>query len=327
MRARLHALRDAIRETQPDVVIAHAPHINVQTLLAYRDCPVIVAEHGDVALNAVTRGTGSSGLGQWRKALWYRLRRFTYGRAARVVSVSSAVDRNVSWVGSAHRLLIHDPLTLQHDRAAEALPIGVDPNRPWLISVGRLAYAKGFDVLLSAFAQIASRFPDWQLVIVGDGELRSELENQAKPLGEQVIFTGALANPSSLLKRARWFAMASRYEGFPIAHGEALLCGIPVIATDCPSRPKRRFESRPPAGGIRELMADGKGGVLVPNDDPSAFAAALARCMSDGLLRARCASEAKALAERFSLSRVVDEWEKLIGEVCATAGIGVLGSG
>jgi GalNAc-alpha-(1->4)-GalNAc-alpha-(1->3)-diNAcBac-PP-undecaprenol alpha-1,4-N-acetyl-D-galactosaminyltransferase len=114
--------------------------------------------------------------------------------------------------------------------------------------------------------------------------------------------------------------MASRYEGFPIAHGEALLCGVPVIATDCPSRPRRWFETHPPPGGIRELLRERSGSILVPPEDPATLAEVMARCMSDGILRARLANETRQAAERFSLPSVLHKWETLFAEVVSGRG-------
>lgn len=310
--ARSRELREAIMATEPEVVIAHAPHINVQTLLACPDYPTIVTEHGDVRLR-----TDEQGPWLWRKGLWYGMRRLVYDRASKVVSVSRAVDANVRWVTPARRVVIHNPLTCSAPRSAVTLPRHADPERPWLISVGRLAHAKGFDLLLRAFASVARAFPDWQLIIVGDGALRTSLEEQAKPLREQVVLAGAIRDPLPLVRRSQWFVTASRYEGFPIAPGEALLCGVPVIATECPSRPRRAFERAAPPGGIRELLAQDRGAVLVPTEDVRALSAALERCMSDPRLRKRLAAEAPAVAERFSLERVMNEWESAIQEVAS----------
>lgn len=308
--ARAREWRAAIRATEPEVVIAHAPHVNVQTLLACPDYPTIVTEHGDVRWRMDERGAWL-----WRKALWYAMRRLVYDRARKVVSVSRAVDANVRWVAPARRVVIHNPLTCPPSSGTVTLPRNADPDRPWLISVGRLAHAKGFDLLLRAFASVASAFPDWQLIIVGDGTLRMSLEAQAKPLGEQVVFAGAIREPLPLVRRSQWFVTASRYEGFPIAPGEALLCGVPVIATDCPSRPRRFLEALAPPGGIRELLAEDRGAVLVPTENVGALSAALERCMSDQRLRNRLATEARAATERFSLERVINEWESVIQEV------------
>jgi len=312
--ARLKVLRAAIEATQPDVVISHAAQINVPTLLALRgrSVPVIVTEHGDVPVRQDLAGPWL-----WKKWLWYRLRRLCYSSAFKVVSVSAAIDRNFAWLPDARRRVIHNPFApLDRHPMPARLPPGLAPDRPWIASMGRLTYAKGFDVLLAAFARIAAAFPEWQLVIVGDGDLRGPLQRQAGALlaNDRIIFAGALAEPFALLQQARFFVMASRYEGFPMAHGEALACGLPVIASDCPSRPLKRGERGTVAGGVRELVRDSIDGVLVPSEDPAALAHAMADLIENPDKRLRLARQAAPGIERFSCAKIVDDWEQLLAQ-------------
>jgi GalNAc-alpha-(1->4)-GalNAc-alpha-(1->3)-diNAcBac-PP-undecaprenol alpha-1,4-N-acetyl-D-galactosaminyltransferase len=318
-RARLKQLRDAITASGPDVVIAHAPQINVPTLLALRGerIPVIVTEHGDVPIRPDTARPWL-----WKKWVWYRLRRYSYRSAFKVVSASAAIDRNVAWLACERRAVIHNPFApIAVAAPAMKLPDGLSPDRPWIASVGRLSAAKGHDVLLDAFAHIAGQFPQWQLVIVGDGELREKLQRQAHDLVEskQVVFTGALASPFSLLRRARLYVMASRYEGFPMALGEALCAGLPVIASDCPSRPRRFMERARTAGGVRELVEDGVNGVLVPSEHPQALAEAMVRLIENPQEGQRLAQRAAASMSRYSAEKIVADWERLIDEARAGA--------
>ena len=299
----LRVLRRALVESRPHVVIAHMARCNVHALLALTGSgiPVIVTEHGDVSPT------------QWRKALHYRLRRACYRSAFRVVSVSHAVDRNFDWIAPEHRAVIANPI------AVKPLPADVHQVvRDEIVSVGRLSHAKGFDILLDSFARIARKFPRWRLVVVGDGEERSRLERQAEhlQLGSRVLFTGALADPSAFLRRARLFVMASRYEGFPLAHGEALACGLPIIATDCPSRPLRRHEHFVP-GGVRELVLPGVNGVLVTRDNPGALARAMAALMADGRTRRQYALRAPEVLERVTPEKIADAWEEVIAQAIA----------
>jgi GalNAc-alpha-(1->4)-GalNAc-alpha-(1->3)-diNAcBac-PP-undecaprenol alpha-1,4-N-acetyl-D-galactosaminyltransferase len=309
--SRLKRLQRAIAATAPDVVVAHAPQINVPTLLALRGrpVPVVVTEHGDVPIRPDALRPDL-----WKKWLWYRLRRPCYRWAFRVVSASEAIDRNFAWLPRQRRSVIHNPFqTVSGQPMPAQLPPGLASQRPWLVSMGRLSHAKGFDVLLAAFSRIAARFPEWQLLILGDGELRDELRRQASHSipSDQVIFAGALPQPFALLQRAKVFVMASRYEGFPMAHGEALSCGLPVIATDCPSRPLARSEGTI-AGGVRELVRDGVDGVLVPCEDPAALASAMAQLIEDPGRRERLAQQAAPGMNRYSSDRIVDAWEELL---------------
>lgn len=316
--ATMRRLKIAIDATHPDVVIAHAPRPNVMTLLAMlrSPYPVIVTEHGDVATRP---SSGKPWL--WRKWVWYRLRRYCYARAEKVVSVSAAIDRNVAWLPKERRAIIHNPFSAVDSSSIPApLPAGASPERPWLISLGRLSHAKGYDILIEAFATIARQFPQWQLVVVGDGALRESLERQAAPLGDQIVFAGAIPNPFTLLRQAQLFVMASRYEGFPMAHGEALMCGLPVIATDCPSGTRQSFGSDRDSGGVRELIRDGIDGILVAPQDAAALAKAMATCMADAALRERLARAAPLGVARFSHESILDTWQGLFNEVCALKG-------
>ena len=299
----LRVLRRALIESRPHVVIAHMARCNVHALLALAGSgiPVIVTEHGDVSPT------------HWRKAFHYRLRRACYRSAFRVVSVSQAVDRNFGWIAPESRAIIANPI------AVKPLPADVHlVVRDEIVSVGRLSHAKGFDILLDAFARIARKFPRWRLVIVGDGEERSKLERQVAhlQLGGRVLFTGALADPSAFLRRAKLCVMASRYEGFPLAHGEALACGLPVIATDCPSRPLTRHEHFVP-GGVRELVLPGVNGVLVTRDNPGALARAMAALMADGRTRHQYAGRTQEVLERVTPERIADAWEQVIAQAIA----------
>jgi glycosyltransferase involved in cell wall biosynthesis len=233
------------------------------------------------------------------------------------VSVSEAVDHNVAWLPARRRAVIPNPIACPPADAADAsAPPHMDAHGEFLVSMGRLSHAKGFDVLIQAFALVAPDFPHWKLLIIGDGELRDALEAQTAALGlkERILFCGALLQPFALLRRAQLFVMASRYEGFPLAHGEALACGLPVIASDCPSAPARGGGS-PRPGGVRELIRRATDGILTPCEDPAALARAMATLMREPAVRRQFARNAPAAAARFAPSRVVDAWEDLLGQI------------
>ena len=291
---RFLALRRAIQVINPDLVISFVARENILTLISLwqTNYPVIVTEHNDQRF----RSCGQP---------WEQIRHIVYPWAAQVVSVSEGVNHYFNWLPKAKKSVIYNPfVTPKNVQKLINLPQGVNPENQWITAMGRLIEQKGFDLLLTAFAKIAHRYPSWQLLILGEGELRKQLEKLTEHLGlkDRVIFAGVINNPFSLLARSQFFVMSSRFEGFPMAHGEALACGLPVIATDCPSGPK-------------EIIRDGIDGILVPNEDVDALAEAMERLISNEEMRKELAARAVEVTQRFSLEKVMQDWEKLFTKI------------
>lgn len=195
------------------------------------------------------------------------------------------------------------------DRLRRELPVHpwADGTHALVAAVGRLCPQKGFDVLLEAFALVAAALPSARLIVLGKGSDRGDLVRQAAALGitDRVDFPGWLPNPYALLSRATVFTMSSRYEGFPNALLEAMACGVPVVATDCPSGPSEILE-----GGV---------GILVPMDDAKMLSDALRKVLQDTTLRDHLAREGRRrVEERYSLDRMVSAYERLFEEVVAS---------
>jgi len=159
---------------------------------------------------------------------------------------------------------------------------------------------KGFDRLLAACADLAHKHANWQLIILGEGEMRSELEQQIKTLGltGRVRLKGFVSNPFATFRESEFFVMSSRSEGFPYALLEAMSSGLPAVAMDC-------------ATGPREIIRDGVDGILVPNGDVKALVAAMDHLISEPGERQRLAARAGEVVARFGIDQVVAQWEAL----------------
>jgi len=178
------------------------------------------------------------------------------------------------------------PLGIDLDRFAAAEP-ALPKDGPVVGNVARLAPQKDHASLLEA----ARLLGDVRFVIVGDGELREELERRAD--GLPVELTGARDDVPELLASFDVFAFPSLFEGLCLAVIEAQAAGVPVVAT--------------PVGGIRETVVDGETGLLVPTGDPAALAAAIRRLLDEPDLARRLAGEARRrVRERYSEQRMVE---------------------
>ena len=120
-----------------------------------------------------------------------------------------------------------------------------------IISVGRLHSQKRFDRLIDAFSIIAGRYPDWHVVIFGQGQDCKKLQDQIDMLGlhNQVILCGSTTNIQEEYLKSQFYVLSSDYEGFPLVIIEAMACGVPVVSVNCPYGPS-------------EVIKDGKSGLL-----------------------------------------------------------------
>lgn len=291
---RILVLRKEICSLKPDIVISFLKETNILTLLALinTDIPVIISEQNNPRLDT------SSGL-------WDKLRTLIYPTASKVVSCSQGVNDCFDWLSKEKRAIIYNPLTpIAREQKFTNITEKVDGDNKLLVAMGRLTYQKGFDILLSAFHKIAGKYTQWQLVILGEGELRSELEKQIDDLGltNRVVLPGVIKNPFPFLKKSKIFVLSSRYEGFGNVIIEAMACGLPVISTDCPSGP-------------REIINNQVDGILVPPEDVGALASSIENLILNPEKAAKLAKTASQTVERFKLQQIVENWEELIAEV------------
>src|SRR5215470_460886 len=183
-------------------------------------------------------------------------------------------------------------------------PLPTDPPR--LLCVGRLVADKRFNLALSAFASLHSRFPGMHLIIAGDGPERAELERQAFQLGIRgsVDFLGWVAPElvPALINDATIIMMPSKHEAFPLVALQASLMARPVVATK--------------AGGLSEIIIHGETGLLVERDDFAALASAVALLLEHPHKAAQMGDAARKRAlQTFTFERHVNAYETLYAEV------------
>lgn len=296
---RLLALRRILRHTRPRIALAMMSTPNVLLACASRGIA------GLWTIGSERCYPPHAPIGR----AWTGLRKTMYGRLSAVVALTGECAKWVEGHTAARRVrvipnAIAFPLP---DNIPRIHPMSLcAPGRKILLAVGRLDAVKNLEALVSAFAQLAHCFPQWDLVILGEGPQRPLLEAaiRGKLLEGRILLPGIAGNVGDWYARASLFAMTSLSEGFPNALAEALAHGVPAVSVDCDTGP-------------RDIIRHDVDGLLVPPGDPAALVAALAGVMGDQALRTRLALRAGDAAERFSLGTVAAMWASLFDEVAA----------
>jgi GalNAc-alpha-(1->4)-GalNAc-alpha-(1->3)-diNAcBac-PP-undecaprenol alpha-1,4-N-acetyl-D-galactosaminyltransferase len=286
----LGVLKKAIVASRPDVVISFVNQTNIVTLLACRGLkvPTIVSEHVYPAY------------GELNKA-WQRLQKYSYRKANLItVQTHSALSFFPAFEGY-NTSVMPNPIAIPESEPIESRLYTDDRH---ILAVGRLIPQKGFDLLIKAFAQICHQHPEWTLTILGDGEMREELEALTVAFGleERIYMPGTVKNVAAYLRKADLFALSSRFEGFPVTLCDAMACGVPVIAADCLSGP-------------REIIHNGTDGMLVVPDNVDALASGIDILMSDPVKRQYFSHYAPKVLDRFGLEQVMSLWNNAIKDV------------
>lgn len=220
--------------------------------------------------------------------------KFAFKRARAVVALTNSMQTKLETNLQLNNVVrIYNPVmtNLVHQRAKEHIAI----NKPFILAVGRLNALKRFDRLIAAYAQ-AKIAETCQLIILGEGELRQDLEKQIKVYGLQnrVLLLGYESNPYKYMTRAEYLVMSSDTEAYPVVLIEALSLGCPVLSTDCPSGP-------------REIIREGVNGLLVALSE-QALAAGMQRLCADQQLRERLSRQAPSSVQINDIRAVADTW-------------------
>jgi glycosyltransferase involved in cell wall biosynthesis len=260
----------ALRRAKPDLLHTHLVHADVHG--PFGGATLVSTKHNDDPFR--------TGPFRW-------VERAITRRAARAICITEALRRfNVERVGLPASKLVVVPYGLDEPPAAWGPNEFELPEGKLVIAVSRLVPQKGLDVAVEAMAGIEAT-----LVVLGEGPERERLEELARTRGVRLLLPGRVGDVAAVLRRADVLVHSARWEGFGLALLEAMLCGLPVVASRVSSIP--------------EIVVDGETGVLVPRDDPSALAAAIVRVLADpgdlgvrGLARAKAEFSVAAMAER-----------------------------
>lgn len=219
----------------------------------------------------------------WSYSLLQKLRKLD-----RLV-VLTEKDRE-AWTELDNVVALPDPLPF--------VPSSVSPlSKKRVVAIARYSHEKGIDLLLKAWAIAEKKVEDWQLEIFGDGD-KTSFEQLIDTLGidrTRCWLNGRTDDVEQEYLNSSLFVLSSRFEGFGMVIVEAMACGLPVVAFDCP-------------WGPRSIISDGEDGLLVENGNVEALADALSRLMGDEVLRQSMAEKAIVNVKRFEIETIANQW-------------------
>lgn len=169
-----------------------------------------------------------------------------------------------------------------------------------IISIGRLTEQKGYDLLINAWVQIAKKYPEWELVIYGEGEDYYKLKREIEKLNLQnsFILNKPVSNIMDKYLNSSFYVLSSRFEGFGLVLIEAMACGLPCIAFDCPNGPA-------------DIIKNGEDGILVKNGDIEALIQAMEYFICNPDIREKMGKMARQNVQRYKREIIMQKWISL----------------
>jgi|MudIll2142460700_1097286.scaffolds.fasta_scaffold09138_5 glycosyltransferase involved in cell wall biosynthesis len=298
----MHFFKTVYR-VKPKAIVSMLTHCNIMAVLAGMVFGIRVVACEQNTLGEVIKAK------EGRNILWIPvapLVKIVYRFADKIIAVSEGVKINLTdeFRIPAHMIeVIYNPIDIDRISELSRMPLEhpfFQGSAPVILAIGRLVRQKRFDLLIRAFREVLSEL-DARLIIAGEGPERESLQRLAKDLGigEKISLVGFQANPYAFLSKADVFVLSSSYEGLPMVLLEALACGTPVISTDCKSGP-------------REILDNGRCGLLVPEGDEGALAEGIVRLVRDKALQEALSHLGKKRARDFSIDEVFKQYERVI---------------
>ena len=282
-------VRKELLMEKPDIVLSFINSTAAFACLALRGTgiPVIFSERNDPYSN----------INGWKAKLFQRI---ALHDAAHIVFQTEGARAYYKAKIRDKSSIILNPIEIKSN-------IGTENRRKEkkIVSVGRLCAQKNQKLLIDAFEMVQKNHPEYKLEIYGEGELRTELEEQIKCAGlsDFVILPGVKQNVFDYINAAAVFVFSSDYEGLPNALIEAMALGMPCVSTDCSP------------GGAREIIQNYENGILVPCGDKEKMAVAINFLLDNKEEAEKMGKEARKIRERLDAEKIAKRWITLLDEV------------
>ena len=277
----LRTIREYVKREKPDVIVSFLAKINafVQLACLGLEVEIIVSERNDPRHE--------------KRELPIRiLNALLYPKAKKIVFQTEKVRSCFRKKIRENSCVIVNPIIVKEKR--------LDERKKKIVTAGRITKQKNHKLLINSFSEVSKLYPEYELWIYGDGELKGELEElcQFLAINEKVHFPGSVPDIHRQMADAEMFVLSSDFEGLSNALMEAMTMGLPCIATDC--------------AGSDELICDGENGLIVPVGNRKDLSKAMARLIADKELNKKLGINAEISARDFSVDVVMEQWSRVI---------------
>lgn len=279
--SQIQYIRKIVSEKQPDIICSFSTEtaaMGTIALLGMKHGKVVLAERGDPFTFPL---------------IWKCLSQLAYLKADNCVF---QLEKQGMWYGKMvmkKSTVIPNPYV----PTGEVVPFSGEREKQ-IVSVGRFVAEKRFEVLIDAFKVVHEVYPDFRLVIFGDGPFRSKYEQmiQAYGLEDCVDLPGYSKNAMNDIRDSSVFVLSSLYEGIPNTLIEALSIGVPTVSTDCTP------------GGPDFLTDHGRRGLLVPVNDVKAMSAAIIKIISNPSFANQLSVLGREIISDFDKEKIASKW-------------------
>ena len=303
MHLSIKPLQRLIQKEKPEVVVAVMDHAGLTLIKAVRKLTI----RPKILINVQnTLGVGNpSMIGSSQQGLLNKIQKY-YPYSDGILALCEGVAEELKSLLPQQKRKISVLFNAAYDRAIldkakDPLPFPVPKNKFLIVSCGRLSPQKGYQTAIRAAKLLNIREIPFEWWILGEGKERVKLEKQIdnSSLENSVKLLGFYNNPYPVLAAADVFVLPSIWEGFGLVLVEAMACGIPVIATDCPFGP-------------REIVGNSKFGVLTPPENPVSLADEIESLLSDTKRKQQLKRLGEERAFNFAASKISDGFSEII---------------
>lgn len=286
----LKRLKDYIKEIDPDIILGFLPEPSYRLLILkpFIKSPVIISDRNDPKIEYASLKSRT-------------IMKFLYKRADGFVFQTDEARDYFCKKIQDKSIVIANPVD---DRFLKTKYVGYKSTE--FINVGRLNEQKNQILLIESFKDVIKKYPNYKLLIYGEGSLKNELSMYIKDnkLNNNVKLCGNVDDIENILKDKKGFILSSKYEGMPNALMEAMAVGVPCISTDCP------------CGGPKELIDGNKNGLLVENNNKEELTSSICRLIEDNNICRQLSKNARDKMQEYNCDKIVNKWFDFMKEVC-----------